>query len=104
MDFKLLELDEPTSSQSETVSLMIDTLKIDGSIFIKDCDDYFRVDELETDTVCVYSLQSLDEVIAKNKSYVDVDNNGYVKTIVEKRVISELFCCGGYSFSDANLF
>ena len=26
------------------------------------------------------------------------------KTIVEKRVISELFCCGGYSFSDANLF
>jgi len=104
LDFKLLELDEPTSSQSETVSLMIDTLKIDGSIFIKDCDDYFRVDELETDTVCVYSLQSLDEVIAKNKSYVDVDNNGYVKTIVEKRVISELFCCGGYSFSDANLF
>ena len=104
LDFKLLELDEPTTSQSETVSLMIDMLDIKGSIFIKDCDDYFSVEEVEPDTVCVYSLQKLDEVIAKNKSYVDVDNNGYVKTIVEKRVISELFCCGGYSFSDANLF
>ena len=83
---------------------MIDTLNVEGNIFIKDCDDYFSVEDLEPDTVCVYSLQKLDEVIAKNKSYVDVDNNGYVKTIVEKRVISELFCCGGYSFSDADLF
>tara|TARA_R110002012_G_scaffold297055_1_gene494865 strand:- start:3912 stop:4964 length:1053 start_codon:yes stop_codon:yes gene_type:complete len=104
LDFKLLELDKPTTSQSETVSLMIDKLNIEGNIFIKDCDDYFSVEGLEPDTVCVYSLQKLDEVIAKNKSYVDIDNNGYVKTIVEKRVISELFCCGGYSFSDANFF
>ena len=40
LDFKLLELDEPTTSQSETVSLMIDMLDIKGSIFIQDCDDY----------------------------------------------------------------
>ena len=83
---------------------MVDMLNIEGNIFIKDCDDYFNVDNLEADTVCVYSLQKLDEVIAKNKSYVDIDNNGYVKTIVEKRVISELFCCGGYSLSDSKLF
>ena len=34
--FTLLELDEPTSSQSETVSVMIDRLKITGNIFIND--------------------------------------------------------------------
>ena len=102
--FTLLELDEPTSSQSETVSVMIDRLKITGNIFINDSDGYFYVDDIKPNGVCVYSLQDMEEVIAKNKSYVDVDNNGYIKTIVEKTVISELFCCGGYSFSDAQLF
>ena len=100
----LLELDEPTSSQSETVSIMIDKLNINGNIFINDSDGYFYVDDIQPDTVCVYSLQDMEDVIAKNKSYVDIDNNGYIKTIVEKTVISELFCCGGYSFSDAQLF
>tara|TARA_A100001201_G_scaffold25191_1_gene28382 strand:- start:1950 stop:2855 length:906 start_codon:yes stop_codon:yes gene_type:complete len=102
--FNLLELDEPTSSQSETVSIMIDKLNINGNIFINDSDGYFYMSDIQPDAVCVYSLQDMEDVIAKNKSYVDIDNNGYIKTIVEKTVISELFCCGGYSFSDAQLF
>ena len=35
---------------------------------------------------------------------VDVDNNGIIQTIVEKDVISNEFCCGGYGFSDAEKF
>lgn len=97
-------LDNPTSSQSETVSIAIDRCKIEGAIFIKDCDGYFNVEEVEENSICVHSLQDMEEVIPKNKSYVDVDNNGFVKTIVEKRVVGELFCCGGYSFSDAKKF
>ena len=97
-------LDSPTSSQSETVSIAIDRCKIEGAIFIKDCDGYFNVEEVEENSICVHSLQDMEEVIPKNKSYVDVDNNGFVKTIVEKRVVGELFCCGGYSFSDAKKF
>tara|TARA_B100000902_G_C27260313_1_gene890312 strand:+ start:525 stop:1577 length:1053 start_codon:yes stop_codon:yes gene_type:complete len=104
IEFNLLELEEPTFSQSETVSSMIDKLNITGNIFINDSDGYFQLDNIEPNTVCVYSLQDMESVIAKNKSYVDIDNSGYIKTIVEKKVISELFCCGGYSFSDAQLF
>ena len=104
INFELLELEEKTNSQSETVSKTIEYLDLKGHILVKDCDDYFRVEELKGDSVCVFSLQEVDEIIAKNKSYVDIDNNGYINTIVEKRVISDLFCCGGYSFSDAEYF
>jgi hypothetical protein len=102
--FTLYELDVNTTSQSETVAITIDSLAISGNIFIKDCDCYIKVDNIVPDSVCVYSLQNVNEIDAKSKSYVDVDDYGFVKTIVEKQVIGELFCCGGYSFSDAEKF
>ena len=54
--------------------------------------------------VCVSSLKSVGNINASSKSYVDVDTNGFINTIVEKDVISNSFCCGGYSFSDAKKF
>ena len=104
VDFILYELDSPTKSQSETVSTAINALNLDGKIFVKDCDAYFSAESIPPDSVCVYSLQDVESIVAKSKSYVDVDNYGYIKTIVEKKVIGELFCCGGYSFSESKEF
>jgi len=104
LEFTLVELKTPTNSQSETVASMIKNANIEGNIFIKDCDGYFEAEDIFPNSVCVYSLHQLEEIIAKNKSYVEIDKNECIKTIVEKKVISELFCCGGYSFKDAKLF
>ena len=104
INYEILELDAPTKSQSETVAKTIETFNIKGDILIKDCDDYFNCDYIEGNTVCVCSLHEVNKIIAKNKSYVQVNSNNLVETIVEKSVISDLFCCGGYNFKDAQEF
>jgi len=98
LPFDLLLLDTPTSSQSETVAKTLEHFQIGGEIYIKDCDDYFVTGPIEPNMVSVYSLYDMEEVIAKNKSYVTVDHLENVTNIVEKRIISDKFCCGGYSF------
>jgi hypothetical protein len=104
LPFELIGLDTPTSSQSETVAITIQKANIEGEIYIKDCDDYFVTGPIEPNMVSVYSLYDMEEVIAKNKSYVTVDHLENVTNIVEKRIISDKFCCGGYSFSSAEQF
>ena len=104
INYEILELDNPTNSQSETVVKAIEAFNIQGEILIKDCDDYFKSDYTEGNTVCVCSLHDVDKIIAKNKSYVEINSNNSIETIVEKSVISDLFCCGGYNFSDAQEF
>ena len=103
-NYEIVELENTTKSQSETVTRAIEKLNIQGGILVKDCDGYFNGDSVDGNFVYVCSLQDVDKINAKSKSYVDVDTNGFIKTIVEKDVISSLFCCGGYSFSDASKF
>ena len=102
--FRLLLLDSDTKSASETVSRCIDIYDIRGSIFIKDSDDYFYIDNIEPDTICTYSLNDCKNITPGNKSYIKMNEHGEVLTIVEKNVISSDFCCGLYSFSDAKDF
>ena len=55
-NFELLLLENDTHSASDTVSQTIDKKNITGSIFIKDADDYFKIDTIEKNEVCTYSL------------------------------------------------
>jgi hypothetical protein len=97
-------LDEPTRSQSETVFNAIKNLKIEGSIFIKDCDNKFTFDYHGGNEVAVCDLNTEARIDPRNKSYVTANNLGYINNIVEKSVVSNFFCCGGYGFDDANEF
>jgi hypothetical protein len=49
-------------------------------------------------------LENTPIVDPQHKSYVSVDDQNFVVNIIEKRVVSNLFNCGGYSFTDASLF
>ncbi|MGO2511210.1 hypothetical protein [Marinomonas polaris] len=100
----LVELEEPTSSQSETIAKAIELAGISGAFFIKDCDNIFKCEPQEKNTIATIDLNSIDLVDAKNKSYVDADSLGFISNIVEKQVISNQFCCGGYGFSSAESF
>lgn len=95
---EILMLDEPTKSQSETVLHAIEMLNVQGPFLVKDCDNYFEFCWNGESQVAVIDVGSLDEININNKSYVSVDPIGVIQNIVEKKVISNLFCCGAYGF------
>ena len=77
IDFELLILDEPTSSQSETISLMITQMNIEGEIYIKDCDDFF-----------VFS-DSIEFVETYNKIKNRVDGEIYVSHVIYEMLLND---------------
>ena len=101
---EIIVLNEPTSSQPETIYQTIQHAHITGSIFIKDADCSFVGEVLPQNSVVIYPLESLSWVNPQNKSYVAVDDNFYVTNIIEKKIISHYFLAGGYCFEDANIF
>ena len=46
-------------------------------------------------------IVELENKTKSQSETVDIDSNKFIKTIVEKDVISNLFCCGGYGFDSA---
>jgi len=100
---KILVLDDQTEDQPSTIAKTIKHFNINGPIYIKDSDNYFECDVLYENGVSVFDIESLDSVNAGNKSYVNV-KNGLITNIIEKRVISPLFCCGGYGFKSGKEF
>ena len=102
---EIILLKEKTHSQSETIFRAIEEKKIEGFIFVKDSDNYFDVEiKNQNNQICYFDLNSDDEINARNKSYIELDTNGIVSNIVEKKIISSNFSVGGYGFSDSSEF
>lgn len=97
-------LSEHTSSQSETVAKALQQANVEGAFFIKDCDNVFSVNWNGENEIAVLDLNNVELIDAKNKSYVNIDSLGNISNIVEKQVVSNYFCCGGYGFKDSKLF
>ena len=97
-------LPEQTDSQSETVYTFLSGYDLDGFVFIKDSDGFYRCDVEERNQVAYFDLNDMDDINARTKSYVDLDVNDVVTNIVEKKVISSTFSSGGYGFADAKQF
>lgn len=98
---EVIQLELPTNSQSETIYNAIKQANIEGPFFIKDCDNLFSCKPEPKNAVITINLNDIELIDAKNKSYVDVDSLGVINNIIEKQVISNQFCCGGYSFEDS---
>lgn len=102
---------DKSDSQAETVawaimqdkdSNLVYCPRVTGSIFIKDCDGYFRIiKELKENGVCYMPLEHAGKINAGNKSYIKIGVHNTIGNIAEKKVISDLFCVGGYFFKDA---
>ena len=107
---ELIELTKKTSCSAETVVNFLKKKKLNGSILIKDCDGEFSVNtkhiskkNLENSVYAV-DINNIDLIDAKNKSYIEVDKFNVITNIVEKKIISNLFCCGAYAFRCSNEF
>ena len=86
------------------IVIQIEHFNITGPIFIKDCDNYFLESRVSGNFVSTYDLNNMDLVRASNKSFVIVNDKGFLVNIVEKRVVSSEFNVGGYGFESASVF
>lgn len=99
-------LDQPTTSQSETVAETLIRAAIEEPFLVKDSDNYFEIPSLEEpySYVSVASLNDFDNINPRNKSYVQIDQESIITNFREKRVISDLFSVGGYYFTSRDQF
>lgn len=100
---------EFTRGPADTVLQIIKNGKInlESSILIKDCDSFFTHPTKLTNGNHIYvdSLTNNPEIrAAANKSYVNVNDQMIVNNIIEKKIVSEWFCVGGYQFSTARVY
>ena len=102
---EIVLLDKETSSQSETVCEVIKKKNIKDFIFIKDSDGYYECERKGgSNQVAYFDLNDMDNINARSKSFVELDHNGVVTNIVEKKVISSTFSSGGHVFADPQEF
>ncbi|MEJ7682687.1 MAG: hypothetical protein WKG06_33485 [Segetibacter sp.] len=101
---KFIALDHPTKDQPETVYQAIKSGKIEGPILIKDSDNRFNFNYKGNNVVCFEDLNDVGLIKPKNKSYIQVNNEGTIINIIEKKVISSSFCVGGYGFESAQQY
>ena len=104
-NIKFIKLEDQTKSQVETIYKAVTESHIEGSIFIKDADNSFKLNKIQPcNSVCIYSIEDCTVFEPQHKSYVSIDDNMLITNIIEKRVVSKYFNCGGYSFKDVNYF
>lgn len=101
--WRIVSIDQ-SRSQPDTILQGIQRLDVQGPIFIKDADNQYACAPEAGNSVATMHLGHAGVVDPSSKSYVELDENGMLSNIVEKRVISDRFCVGGYGFDDAKAF
>lgn len=104
---QLVVLPERTMGPADTVMQILKRADISNNqgILVKDCDSFFQHTHDDGNYVCVSSVGD-HEVIKRlaAKSFVRCNDQDIVTDIIEKQVMSDLFCVGGYHFRDHELF
>lgn len=101
-----VELNEQTKNQVDTVRQGLEKIGLDVSFIIKDSDNNFKVNvkSLDNNFVSYCKLSNLKGSDVSSKSYLELDKMGMISNIVEKKIISDKFCCGGYYFKSSKEF
>jgi len=103
----LVVLPSRTEGPADTVNQIIDAANIamNVPILVKDCDSFFDHAIVEGNYVCVSKLQDKSHINnPANKSYVITNDTGFVQKIVEKQIVSDTYCVGGYKFQAVHDF
>lgn len=106
-NIKIVVLENETKGPADTVNEIIKLAKIDlnKEIFIKDCDSFFNHTHHQGNYICVSNLSDQEHIYKPSaKSYIISNNQGIIQKIIEKSIISDKFCVGGYKFESAELF
>ena len=101
----IIVLDEHTNGPAETVLRAINKANIRGTFLVKDCDSYFDFRFAEGNAV--YTAKLSNNPTLKNVSqlgYVISNEQRIISNLIEKQIVSDNFCVGGYQFSSPDLY
>jgi hypothetical protein len=104
---EILELDDFTSCQAETIYLTLLKKEVTGNFVVKDSDNRIVMPIFTNpDFVVGLDINKFNKEIfrLKAKSFLIVNEQGIVTDIIEKKIISENICLGVYGFSDTEKF
>ena len=100
-------LKERTTGPADTVYQILKKINLEPSeeILIKDCDSFFEHEYQPGNYVCVSSIKH-HEILKRlgSKSFIISNDQGIINGIIEKQVVSDKFCVGGYKFESAEMF
>jgi hypothetical protein len=104
---KIVVLEEPTTGPADTVyqTILKGDINRQDSVLIKDSDGFYNSDVLEGNVIYVCNLNKNPHI--KNvhaKSYTVTNDQGLIVSVVEKQIVSNNFCAGGYQFESAGSF
>lgn len=104
---RIIVLEKLTKGPADTVYQLIKKANIDENspILVKDCDSFFDHEISFDNYVCVSKISD-HEILKKlySKSFVVANDQSIIQNIIEKKVVSDTFCVGGYAFRTAGLF
>lgn len=104
---EICELEDFTSSASETIYLTLKKMNVRGSFVIKDSDNRVGVklpSEIKN-MIVGYNLQEHPDISnIPGKSFLIVNEQNLIQDIIEKQVVSDIICLGVYCFDDAEIF
>lgn len=99
---------EETVDQTQTIECILNAAEVTGPIFLKDCDNQFKCPVPAVDGVATLDITRETESGVSNvasKGYVAVNSQtGQLTSIVEKMMVSNTFCIGGYAWRSAQDF
>ena len=99
---------EETVDQTQTIECILNAAKVTGPIFLKDCDNQFKCPIPAVDGVATLEITRETESGVSNvasKGYVALNSQtGQLTSIVEKLMVSNTFCIGGYAWKSAQDF
>ena len=96
-------LDQRTRGSADTVYQTIKKNNITGPFLVRDCDSFFDHD-IDTTNNIIYCTHIDGNTKLTQKSYIEFNEQDIISNIVEKKIIGEYFCVGGYQFSSAKSF
>ena len=101
---KIVVLDKPTSGPADTVYQAIMNSEYFftsvSPMLIKDCDGFYDTDLVDGNAIYVSKLSKNPDIRnAPAKSYTITNEQGIITSVVEKQIVSNSFCVGGYQFA-----
>ena len=103
----IVVLGQPTAGPADTVyqTLMTGVVNMNSPILIKDCDGFYDADLVEGNAIYVSKLSENPDIRnAPAKSYTITNEQNIISSVVEKKIVSDSFCVGGYQFGSAATF
>lgn len=102
---EIIVLDSPTKGPADTVYQTIKRANLNSAFLIRDCDSFFDVEIIDNNAIYVSSLAKNPDVRHPGaKSYTLSNDQQIVYKVVEKKIVSDKFCVGGYQFANPELY